>query len=47
VIPADKEIKAIEGEPGWYKISGGHLKEIYESQRILLFQLEQCQEGNK
>lgn len=43
VIPDSREIKEIPGKPGWYEISGGHLQELYEQQRILLEKLEQCQ----
>lgn len=43
VIPDSKEIKEIPGEPGWFKISGGHLRELYEQQRILVEELEKCQ----
>jgi hypothetical protein len=42
VVPSDREITPIEGEPGWYRISGGHLKDIYEQQRTLVYKLERC-----
>lgn len=42
VVPDSREIKEVPGEPGWYKISGGHLKELYDQQRILVEELEEC-----
>lgn len=43
VIPDSKEVKAIPDKPGWFEISGGHLKELYEQQRLLVDSLEKCQ----
>lgn len=43
VVPADREIVEIEGQPGYFKISGGMLKELYEDQRLLLLKLEQTE----
>jgi hypothetical protein len=42
VIPDSNEIRQVEGEPGWFKISAGHLRSLYEQQRILLYQLDKC-----
>jgi hypothetical protein len=46
VIPDSRDIKAIPEKPGWYEISAGHLKELYEQQRILVEKLEECRNSN-
>ena len=48
VIPSDREILPIAGEPGWYKISGGLLQELYQDNLDMLHDLEQCRlDGGK
>lgn len=42
MVPSDRQIKPLENEPGWFKISGGLLQEIYQDNRNLLHELEQC-----
>lgn len=41
-MPADREIKPAPGQPGYYIVSAGFLKDIYDQQRILESSLEQC-----
>lgn len=47
VIPADREIKEVPGEPGYYKVSAGFLKDIYEQNAALLLDLQTCQQKEK
>lgn len=47
VVPADRQLKEVPGEPGWFKISAGHLRELYEDNALLLQQLNACRAGSK
>lgn len=42
VIPDSREIKEYSGHPGYYIISAGHLKALFDQQRILAAELEKC-----
>ena len=42
IVPADYEIKLDDQDGGWYRMSAGQLKEIYEQQALLLDKLEKC-----
>lgn len=45
VVPADREVRALPGEPGYFRISAGHLQELYEDNLLLTHELEQCRAG--
>lgn len=43
IIPADREISPVPGKEGWFFISGGHLRSLYEENRTLLYNFEKCE----
>lgn len=44
MVPDSREIREIPGKPGWFEISGGHLKELYDQQLDLVDALEKCEQ---
>jgi hypothetical protein len=42
VVPSDRQVYPILNEPGWYKVSGGLLEELFSDNTKLLHDLEQC-----
>ena len=44
IIPADREISPVPGKEGWFFISAGHMRSLYEENRTLLYNLEKCEQ---
>lgn len=43
VVPSDREVVPVPDRPGYFVISAGMLKDMYDQQRELVDQLELCQ----